>query len=354
MRRDASQMRKSKIWYLLVLCLLFVLVMVGCDKKPVVDSQSGNQVSNVQLQEKEQERIEKELENAEKNYYFYNGIFAGSFDGGNWYSPLKSSQNLKTRLWKYKEILSQTQYTAYALDGSKMVLTSLRGALGEGDGMFLPLEFKEYGTSSGDSEVVSFDLPVPLPPELAEKRADLERCYISTTGDTEVIVTNAKFDLKFARREENPQLPEKVSDYVKKYILASGLSEDLEFACASSHSCDINQDGKEEVIYNIESTYTETSPSEEMMEMQEKGHFMLVVLESEEGCQTILDAKVLPGTENTYLEIQRVNQMDVIDLENDGFYEICLIREGYESQTMEIYDEIENKCKLVCYNSYGA
>lgn len=362
-------MRKSKIYYLLGLILLFTVVLVGCKNNEVNDneidtSHNGNYVENNQDivvndnsqkrdEENEQEKIEKELENAEKNYYFYNGIFAGSYDGGNWYSPLAGNKNLKTRLWKYKEILDQDLYYAYSSDGEKKTFDYLEGAVGEGDGKFLPSEFEKYGRGSGDEKYLVFDLPTNLQTDLADMRSNLQNCYINMETDSEIIFTNADFDLKFAVREENIGLPSNVRDFVKNYIVTNGLSGDLDFSCASKHSCDIDRDGESDTIYNVEAVYNSGSPSKKMQELDEKGHFMMLILESENECSSILFEKVVPGMEDAAGYMQRVNQVDVIDLENDGFYEICLLREAWESQTMEIYDYVNGKYQLVAINNFG-
>ena len=299
-------------------------------------------------------------------YYFYDNTFMGSLEKGVWYSPLNWEEKLKTKTWKYSEILGEENYNIYGrTSGLKIILEP-----GIGDFLGLGLsekdsekmeeyrgKLKEYANPNVSSSFSTMELPVELEEDLSNLETTFENSTFSYASDWDIrFMTNADFGIKFAKEDLEKELSENVKKYIEKYIKENKLAEDIEYVCLNKYMADVDGDKKDDGIYFLSSKEIHSLGVEEMDKaIKANGYFSLILVDYGKDIDVVYtDSIEANSKENEFVyDTKYISSVDVVDLDNDNDYE-CAITLGYlGGRDKFIADFVDGECQIVTFNYYG-
>ncbi len=305
-------------------------------------------------EENQVDETKQSIEESKKTLYFFHDGFVGYLQNNEWKEPTDVL---------LKDIFDNDYYTVYTNKNEKVTSNKLaldffpgyKGFYYERSGESEENELAKFATKDKDIGYV-FDLPNSLNEDLNKRHtiglADIEMSGVMLQVDSiendiradAYIAFNADYNLKFADETEIKSLPQDIEKTLREWLDSNGLNANSNYYIMQSFNVDLNNDGILDEVYNVTSEdafllKTDKKQGGDFVEridelIRTNGGFSLILTIINDRV-AICDSSFLSIKEAGESEINLIGStesydVDVVDLNEDGIYEILYFTSGYE------------------------
>lgn len=330
--------------FFLVLSMIAVLILAGCNSYKDVDDNLTKNDDNQQITENNDEKVEDK-----KLFYFVGSQLIAISENG----TIRPPEIMRKDNISYKELLSEEFYTAYHLKRgiagkidkiNVSVYDNKDGSWRDEDGIreiLIPYA-KKVGSGIGFLSEIRYDiyeleLPLNISNEVLERDAYLKTGYngygaVIELDTHESFVTNANFDINFEQKSEDVELSDGAITKIKEYIENNGLANDVPYFCSSKFVTDLDGDNKKEKVYVIETSINgEVLDDDDYDNISKTGALSLILIEREnEEVEIMFESNIKPFiyTEDSLWDniagYFYQKQLFIADIDNDKDKEIII------------------------------
>ncbi len=328
---------------------------------------SGDQETNSKDYDKQ---VLEETETASKpTLYFFKNSFVGYFQDGKWEAPKDI---------RLGDIFDNDHYTLYSTKYKKYKSTNIKLSLGGGyNGFSYVGQATEHDDETGtttdnvlgsfasvvDDDGYIFELPNKLDEKLYNTNTvnlnDIQISSVTMLADgvnydgkdnvSNLIAFNEDYSLRFENESRMIPIPEEVVEFVKEQCEKNGIKEGVEYSLDSYYRLDLNHDNVFDDIFVIvsdDATILRDSNGSDYWEATQKlieyGGFSMILTRINGKLSIVKDCYIRNDEpENLFGGDTFTYSLEVVDLNNDGIYEILYSTSGYEFwwDSLAVYED---------------